>query len=173
MAVPLTECTRIKKDLSCVLSLYFFLFPFYVATLTLVMKHVIQYEIYGPVDSGSVLSDLASFLLRKGRKEVLHDRLTETFIQPLRVLWTSTASYRVIQTWIICKELYLVTYPLCSSLLFYTCALRWYESWRYFSLITGQRARDRKKLLVLLCQRRSGEVRRSQGGECEYLTCIL
>jgi len=69
---------------------------------------------------------------KEGRKEVLHDRLTETFIQPLRVLWTSTASYRMIQMWIICKELYLLTYSLCCSLLFYTCALWWYESWRYF-----------------------------------------
>ena len=83
----------IMPSLSFLLSI-----SFYVETLTHVMKHVIQYEIYGPVDSGSVLSDLASFLLRKGRKEVLHDRLTDTFIQPLRVLWTSTESYRVIQT---------------------------------------------------------------------------
>jgi hypothetical protein len=87
-------------------SLSFFLFPFYVEALPHVMKHEIQYEIYGLVDSGSVLSDLASFLLRKrrmeaskeGRKEVLRDRLTETFIQSLRVLWTSKASYSVIQT---------------------------------------------------------------------------
>jgi len=94
IAAPLIQCTRINKDLWCVLFLFFFLFPCYVENLTYVMKHVIQYEIYGPVDSGSVLSDLASFLLRKrrkegrkeGKKEVLHDRLTETFIQTLRVL---------------------------------------------------------------------------------------
>jgi len=91
------------------------------------MKHVIQYEIYVPVDSGSVLSDLASFLLRKRRKEGSSSRQTNWNIySALRVLWTSTASYRVIQTWIICKAFYLVTYPLCCSLLFYTCALWWY-----------------------------------------------
>ena len=76
MTAPLIECTRIKNDLSCFLSLFFFLFPFYVETLTHVMKHVIQYEIYGPVDSGSVLSDLASFLLRKRRKEGSSSRQT-------------------------------------------------------------------------------------------------
>jgi hypothetical protein len=105
MAAPLMKCTG-STEIYRTFSLFFFLFPFYVETLPHVMKHVIQYEMYGLVDSGSVLSDLASFLLRKRRKEgrkerrkeVLRDRLTETFIQSLRVLWTSTGSYRVILT---------------------------------------------------------------------------